>query len=119
MKDSTGIDLVRGDLIMITIDTPVERTAEIVMYLDIETLTYNVTVDGTEQTRTTDTLHYYPLTDLGLEVARYDNDNIVDTIYRSKKYTTSNIESKNMLKMDTNTLRGYNKVLYNSLLLEL
>ena len=119
MKDSKGVELVRGDLIMITIDTPVEHPAELVMFLEIESLVYDVTVDGIEQSRTTDTLHYYPISKLGLEVAKYDNNNVTDLIYRTSKYTASNIESRHMLKLVPTVLRGYNKVLYTELLAEL
>jgi hypothetical protein len=75
--------------------------------------------DGTETTRDIHNLKYYPITDEGLEVAKFDNGNAPSTLHREQKYIYSNIESKHVLKMDKNNFRGYQKTLYDNIIAEL
>ena len=119
MKDSTGIELTRGDLVMITIDTPVERPADLIIYLSFEEYVHTITDDGQERTETTTTVHYYPLLKEGVEVAKYDNGVSQSLAHREQKYTIKNIESRHLLKMDPLTLRGYSKTLYDQIQNEL
>jgi len=44
MKDNQGTELVRGDLVLLTIDTPVEHPAQLIIYLNNKVLTYMVDI---------------------------------------------------------------------------
>ena len=120
MKDSKGTELVEGDLIMISIDTPIAHPAELIIYISNEE---NITVidsdeDGIEDSRrevVTNTIRYYPLSDLGLEVATFDNGGTQNLLHREQKYTVTNIEPRHVLKMNPNTLSGYAKTLYDNI----
>ena len=120
MKDNEGTELVAKDLVMVTIETPITRPAEVVIFIENEPLTVReVDADGAEITRNIDNLKYYPITDEGLEVANADNGNAATTIHREKKYILSNVEPKHLLKMSTANLRGYNKVLYDAIVAQM
>lgn len=116
MKDSNNIELVEGDLVVLTIDTPVEHPTELVIFLNIEEYVFNITEDGEERTEITKILHYYPLTKEGLQVANYDAGVSQSTFHRQKKFTASNICSKNLLKVSGDTLHGYTKTLFDEIL---
>jgi len=115
MKDSNNIELVRGDLVMLTIDTPIHHPAELVIFLDIEEYVFKVTEDGEERTETTKTLHYYPLTKEGLEVANYDAGVEQLKFHRQQKYTASNICPVHLLKVDGAKLNGYAKTVFDEI----
>ena len=115
-KDKDGTELTRGDLVMVTIDTPVRPVAELVVFIDMEEYVHTITVDEEEVTKTTKTLTYYPLTEEGLEVANFDSNVTQSALHRQQKYTLSNIESKHMLKMRHETLNDFKKDLYDSIL---
>ena len=116
MKDRNNTELVEGDFIMIVVDNPQETPALLVIYLNNEEYTYKVTEDGEERTITTDTIHYYPITDEGLEVAKYDAGVTQLLAHREEKFNITNICSDNIIKMNTDVLRGYNKVLFDSII---
>jgi hypothetical protein len=116
MKDRNGLDIVRGDLIMIIIDTPIHKPSELVIYLDNEDYVYKVTEDGEEKSKETKHVIYYPLSDEGLEVANYDNGSASSLIHREKKFKITNINSDNIIKADSSNLRGYAKTLYDSII---
>lgn len=124
MKDSKGVDLVEGDLILITIDTPVHHPAELIIYISNEEniIVTDTNEDGIEDGRTTtitNTIKYYPLTPQGLEVAIFDNGGTQAAIHREQKFTVTNIEPRHVLKMDANKLSGYAKTLYDSISAEI
>ena len=110
-----------GDLLMLTIDTPVEHPAQLIVFKSIKTESY--TVPATEETEAQElsinTLTYYPLTELGLEVAKSDNGNSPSTFHRETKFTVSNVHQRNLLEMNISFLRGYSKTLYEDILNEL
>ena len=123
MKDSKGIEIDAGDLIMVTIDTPVEFPATKVVFKAVETRVVNLVVkDGEEVTRTTqevDDIIYYPISAEGLEVAKADNGNGPATPHRTDKFTFTNINSQHVLILDENNLRGHEKTLYEDIIAEL
>ena len=116
MKDRNNVELVEGDFIMIVVDNPQETPALLVIYLNNEEYTYKVTEDGEERTKTTDTIHYYPITDEGLEVAKYDAGVTQLLPHRQKKFNITNICSDNIIKMNTSVLRGHNKTIFDSII---
>lgn len=115
MKDKNNIELVRGDIVMVIIDTPVEKPTELVVYLEMEEETTGYDSNDNAQTKTTRNLKYYPITDEGLEVAKYDADATLPKLYRTEKFIYTNIESRHLLKMPTSSVRGYKKELYDSI----
>lgn len=121
MKDRKGTELVRGDLIMYIVDTPVEHPTELVIFLENEEYTYKVTDvnaltgTSTERTETTNKVKYYPLTDLGLEVAKYDAGQTQTGLHRQQKYIITNTKSDNVLKVSSDKLSGYTKTLYTAI----
>lgn len=116
MKDKNNVELVRGDLVLVTFDTPVISPTELVMYLEIETRVIKVNpTNGQETTKTTRTLKYYPLTDEGLEVAKTDAGVSQVKFHREKKFTITNVESKHLLKLPSSSVREYKKTLYDQI----
>jgi hypothetical protein len=115
MKDRNNVELVEGDFIMIVIDNPQETPALLVIYLDNEEYTYEVTENGEERSVTTNTIKYYPITDEGLEVAKFDASVTQLLPHREKKFNITNIHPDNVIKMNTSVLRGYNKTLFDSI----
>ena len=121
MKDEKGIELVEGDLVMLTIDTPVEHPAELIIFLENKEYTFDVsgedplTGEYTERTETTNTVKYYPITEEGLQVAKYDNGTEQLGMHRQQEYTVDNIKPKHLLKVDDFTLRGYDKTIYDDI----
>ena len=120
MKDNQGTELVRGDLVLLTIDTPVEHPAQLIIYLDNKVLTYMV--DYTDDNEvdcqkavTINTVHYYPISEEGLEVANYDAGVVVEHMHRQKEFEVTNVDCKHLLKFDSAGLRGYSKTLYDSI----
>ena len=116
MKDKEGVDLVEGDLVMVTIKTPTQNPAFLAIFLNYEEYVYKITVNEEEVSRTTNTLHYYPITDDGLEVAKFDNGVNQPKMHREQKFTLTNIKAEDLLKMDPLKLRGYQKTLYDSII---
>jgi len=116
MKDSLGQELTRGDLMMITIDTPVEHPAQLVIYLSHKEIVYAVTEDGVESTKTINTIKYYPLSEEGLEVAKHDAGVVVRNFHRTKGFEVTNMEPRHLRKFDPGSLVGYTKTLYNSII---
>ena len=116
LKDSKGTILTKGDLIMVTIDTPVIKPVELVIFISSEEFVTKVDKDGTETTVKTNTVKYYPLTKEGLEVAKFDNSVTQESIHREQKYTLTNILPKHILKRTSNVLRGLSKDMYNQIL---
>jgi hypothetical protein len=120
MKDKEGTTLTRGDLTMLIIDTPVDQVAGLVMFLENEEYTVQAEDDdGNEILKNVNTVLYYPITDEGLEVAKYDNGNAPATMHREKKFTVTNVEPKHLLKMDSSNLRDYQKTLFTNISAEL
>lgn len=115
MKDRNKEELVRGDLIMFTIDTPVEHTAELVIYIQNHERVYDVEEDGEAKTVTTNTIQYYPLSKEGVEVATHDSGATTTKMHRQQKYEVTQMEPRHLLKFDDNTLRGQNKVYYDAI----
>ncbi len=115
MKDKEGIELVEGDLIMLTIDTPVEKPSQLVIFLNFIEEVTSIDSNGNETSNTGSTLHYYPISDLGLEVAKFDNGVTQTGFYRKEKYTATNINSINLLKMKSSNLKDYKKTLYDAI----
>ena len=115
MKDSLGQDLTRGDLMMITIDTPVEHPAELVIYLSHKEIVYDVTEDGVESTKTINTIKYYPISEGGLEVAKTDSGIVLNSFHRVKGYEVTNMEPRHLRKFNPGSLSGYTKSLYDSI----
>ena len=116
MRDSLGTDLTRGDLMMITIDTPVEHPAQLVIYLSHKEIVYDVTEDGVESTKTINTIKYYPISEEGLEVAKHDAGVVVAKFHRTKGFEVTNMEPRHLLKFNAGSLRGYSKALYDSII---
>lgn len=116
MKDSKNIDLAEGDLVILTIDRPTEHPAELIIFLNAVERTYKITEDDVELTKTTNEVHYYPITDEGLEVAKFDAGVTQNNFHRQTKYTVTNTLPKHVLKMDETQLRGYTKTLYDSII---
>jgi len=85
MKDIDGTELVKGDACILVLDKPVENPSQIIIFLKSEEYVYKVIKDGTERTKTTDTIKYYPLTDNGLEVANYDAGVNNASLHREQK----------------------------------
>lgn len=120
MKDSEGTDLVRGDLVMLTIDTPVEHPAELIIFLENDVLTYMVDVDDDDiidqqKEVTINTVLYYPISDEGLEVANYDAGTVMTAMHRQQEFKVTNVDPKHLLKFSDKGLRGYSKTLYDSI----
>lgn len=115
MKDSANIELIEGDLVLLTIDTPIEHPAELIIFIENEEYVYDVTEDGEEKTITTNKVKYYPINKEGLQVAKFDAGVTQTDFHRQKKFIVTNICSKNLLKLDSNTLTGYNKTLFDSI----
>jgi hypothetical protein len=115
MKDSIGQDLERGDLLMITIDTPLEHPAELIIYLSHKEIVYKVTEDGVESTKTINTIRYYPISEEGLEVAKHDAGISVRKFYRTKGYEVTNMEPRHLRKFNKR-FRGHAKDLYESII---
>ena len=115
MKDSSGQELERGDLMMITIDTPLEHPAELVIYLSHKEIVYKVTEDEVELTKTINTIKYYPISEHGLEVAKTDAGIDIKKFHREKGYEVTNMEPRHLLKFNPGKLRGYSKALYDEI----
>ena len=115
MKDSLGQELERGDVILITIDTPVEHPAQLVIYLSNKEIVYDVTEDGVESTKTINTIKYYPLSEEGLEVAKHDAGVVVRNFHRTKGFEVTNMEPRHLRKFNPGSLMGYVKSIYDSI----
>ena len=64
MKDSEGTDLVRGDLVMLTIENPVEHPAELIIFLENDAVVVNTDLNGDDKVDTTTTTESGPTTHL-------------------------------------------------------
>ena len=115
MKDKNGIELVKGDLVFLTIDTPVEYPSQLVIFKEQVERTYEVTEDGEARTKLVCDIYYYPITPIGLEVATYDSGATTATLHREKEYKATNVEPKHLIKGTPSTLRGYKKELYDDI----
>jgi len=113
MKDNQGIELVKGDLCILVIDTPIENPSELIIFLEAEPYTYKVLKDGTEISKTTDTVKYYPLTDLGEEVARFDSGITQEPLHREQKFVVTHIKPKHLNKISSTGLIGNKKKVYD------
>jgi len=121
MKDSNNIELNEGDLTMYSIDTPTQHPAELIIYLSNEEIITHVDIDDDNDpdastTVVTNTVKYYPITDEGLEVAKFDAGVTQNNFHRQEKYNLTNMEPRHILKVDTFTLRGHQKTLYDSII---
>lgn len=115
MKDKNNVELVQGDLVLITFDTPVISPTEFGIYLEMEEVVTSIDSNNNETSKITHTLKYYPLTDEGLEVAKKDAGVSQVKLHREKKFTVTNVESKHLIKMPTSSVRGYKKTLYDQI----
>ena len=116
MVDKNNVELIAGDLILLTPDKVIEKAGELVIFMEMVERTITCGTEDNIQTVTTTSMKYYPLTELGLEVARYDNDEEQDTaFFRKTPYTVTNINSHNLLKMNPLTLSILNKEYYDEI----
>lgn len=116
MTDKNNIELLEGDLIMITFDKVIHRPAEIVVYKEMQTRTITCGSEDNIETVETKSLIYYPLTKEGLQVAKFDTGTTqTDLLYRTKAFTVTNICSDNILKMDPDRLNVTLKTYYDSI----
>jgi hypothetical protein len=116
MTDKNNIELLEGDLIMITFDKVIHRPAEIVVYKEMQTRTITCGSEDNIETVETNSLIYYPLTKEGLQVARFDTSTTqVDLLYRTKPFTVTNICSGNILKMEPDNLNSALRTYYDNI----
>jgi len=116
MVDKNNVELIVGDLILLTPDKVIEKAGELVIFMEMVERTITCGAEDNIQTVTTTSMKYYPLTELGLEVARYDNNVTQDTaFFRKTPYTVTNINSHNLLKMNPLTLSILNKEYYDEI----
>lgn len=116
MVDTNNIELVAGDLVMITFDRVVEKTAEIVIFVEMIERTYTCGTEVDVQTIVTKNLKYYPLNQEGLQVAREDNNVAqTDLMFRKTPFTVTNINSANLLKMNPLNLNILKKDYYDQI----
>jgi hypothetical protein len=115
IKDVNGEELVEGDLVMLVIDNPVERTTDIVRFIAMEEFTYKITSDDEELTKTTCKLKYYPLTEEGLEVATFDKGITTNDFHRQDEFIVTNIKSKNLIKWEEEKLNSFQTDINNKI----
>lgn len=115
MRDKNGIELVKGDPILLTIKTPIDHPAQIVIFKEQHDREYYVTKDGEEKAELTCDIEYYPITDEGKEVATFDSGATQTTLHREKKFKATNVKPKDLIKMNSGTLRGYQKTLFDQI----
>lgn len=115
MKDKNGIELVEGDAVILSIDTPIERPSQKVIFKSQVERTIRVMEDGTEVTKKVCDIFYYPITDEGLEVAKFDAGHTQTALHREREFKATNIKPRHLIKMNSGTLRGYTKTLYDSI----
>jgi hypothetical protein len=115
MKDKNGIDLVEGDLVILSIDTPIDHPAQKVVFKNQVERTISISQDGEERTKKVCDINYYPISDEGLEVVKKDAGQTQALLHREEEYKATNIKPRHLIKLNTGTLRGYEKTLYDSI----
>lgn len=115
MKDKNGIELVKGDLVILSIDNPIDHPAQKVIFKNQIERVISITEDGQERTKKICDINYYPISDKGLEVAKFDAGQSQAIMHREKEYKATNIKPRHLIKLNAGTLRGYEKTLYDSI----
>lgn len=116
MVDINNEEIVAGDLIMLTFDRVLHKTAELVVFVEMVERRLKCGTEDDPQYVDTNTLKYYPLNKYGLEVARYDNNvTQADSMFRKTPFTVNNINSANILKMSPLKLNILNKDFYDNI----
>lgn len=115
MKNINNEEILRGDLVIITIQTPIHHTAEIVIYLNNHERVYDVEEDGEPKSVTTNTVVYYPLTSEGLEVATHDSGTVSSTFHRQKEFQITHIKPQHVAPLESDLLTGTNKTYYDAI----
>lgn len=116
MTDKNNTELERGDLILFTPHKVIDTPGELIIFDSMETKTITCGSEDNLETVEINVLKYYPLSKEGEQVAIYDTDGTqTSKLYREKKFTITNIDSCDLLKMDTVGLRGVKKDYYDSI----
>ena len=121
MKDSRGDEIQRGDLVLLVEDHVTDLPTELVVFVEQKTNKYilkskcDSSGEMEKKEYEIDSIIYYPLSDFGLEVAAHDSGVVMTQMHRTDKYEALHIESSNVTIMNTSTLRGYSKTLYDAI----
>lgn len=115
MKDKNGVELAKGDPVLLTIRTPIEHPAEIVIFKEQHDREYYIIKDGEEKEELTCDIEYYPITTEGKEVATFDSGATQTKFHREKKFLATNVKPKDLIKMDSGTFSGYKKTLFDEI----
>lgn len=104
MKDSNGITLETGDLLLVTFNVLIDENSIKIVFKSLND-------DGT--------ITYYPLTNQGLQVAKYDAGESQTGMYRTAPFKLVNIESNNIIKIEEGVLDSNLKRIYNQIITRL